>query len=225
MARGTWRARPLASPVTLFVEERELVVRLPDDEELVIALASLTGAEWRSDILTVYLGVEELQLTGSPELDRMWVAIAARACAVPEMTRGLRAMGGRHGAEGELQMRFFAPLLQARRRLESSEPIDWRVSGVDARALAERMRAFLTGVAAERYPERPAHRRALEAELLDAADPVFDRLAQLEAAAAQLHQAPDASRFVAWREWALTLRRLFVEADRSWVAIRLALST
>ena len=161
-----------------------------------------------------------MQLTGERELARAWLAVASGACVLPEMTRGLRAMGGRHGAGGELQARFFAPLLQARRRIETAEPMDWRLGGFDARALEERLRATLSAVAAEHHPERAAHRRALQAELLDAAEPVFERLVQLSAAAAAVHEAPDAVRFVAWRSWARALRRLFIEADRSWWAIR-----
>ncbi|MEO7965311.1 MAG: hypothetical protein ABIT38_15495 [Gemmatimonadaceae bacterium] len=223
-ARGVWRARSIIDVVTLFVEDEELVIRLSDGEELVIPHVQLTGAEWRGEMLTLHVGEESLQLTGGLQLDRTWVAIAARACSVPEMTRGLRAMGGRHGDDDELQQRFFSPLLQARRRLESTEPIDWKVSGVDATALAERLRAMLAAVAAELHPERPAYRRALEAELLDAAELLFLRLALLEDVATQLHQAPESSRFVTWRLWALTLRQIFVDADRSWVAIRRAIN-
>ncbi len=223
-ARGRWGGRALADVVTLFVEEREFVVRLSDGEESVTPLVRLTGAEWRSDVLTVHAGSEALQLTGAPQLDRLWVVLAARACGVPEMTRGLRAMGGRHASDDEMQLRFFAPLLQARRRLESEEPIDWKVSGVNADELATRVRSLLAAAASERYPERPAYRRALEAELLDAAEPLFDRLTMLGTVAGELHSAPESVRFVAWREWSLTLRLLFVDADRSWVAIRAALA-
>lgn len=223
-ARGVWHARALVDVVTLFVEDRELVVRLGDGEELVLPLRELTGAEWRGEVLTVYAGEDQLQLAGAAQLDRLWVVIAARACAVPEMTRGLRALGGRHGADDELQLKFFIPLLEARRRLESAEPIDWKVGGVDASALEERTRALLGAMASERYPDRPPYRRALEAELFDAAEPMFERLAQLRDVASEFHRAPEATRFIAWRAWAFALRMLFIDADRTWIAIRRTLA-
>jgi hypothetical protein len=219
-AEGRWLQRPVAGAVTLFVEELELVVRLDaNGEELAIPLAALGGASWRAGVLTLHLADEELQLGEGEGLDRAWHALTLRTCTLPEVARGLRALGTLAGRWADAHARFFAPLLQARRRLEGDEPMDWKVAGFDAAVLAERVRAALAAIALERYPDRPPHRRALEAGLLDASDPFLRQLERVADAAREVHEIDDALRFVAWRSWAGELRLLFIQADRSWRAI------
>ncbi|ODT03718.1 MAG: hypothetical protein ABS52_08140 [Gemmatimonadetes bacterium SCN 70-22] len=217
--------------VTVFIEAREVVVRLEaTGEELALALPSLTGAAWRAGVLSVHQGGEELQLAGGDALDRAWHAIAKRACTLPEVARALRALGTRPagGARpdelGEARARFLAPLMQARRRLEGDEPVEWLVAGFDAAALAERVRGAVAAIARERHEGRPAHRRALEARLLDACEPLIAALDGVREAAAALETGGDAQRFVHWRRWAAQLRALFAEADRAWRAMTTVLA-
>lgn len=219
---GSWRGSGIDGAVTLFVEAAELVVR-PDalEEELATPLDRLSGAAWRAGTLTLHGGDERLQLSGAAELDRAWVAITRRACLLPEVTRGLRALGVRGaGADSALHARYFSPLLQARRRLESDEPLDGRVAAFDAAALATRLRNEFASIAAERHPARAPWRRATEAKLVDAADPVFRRLDVMAALSLAVREAPEHERFVAWRQWGKALRALFVDADRCWSAVR-----
>ena len=206
--------------MTLFVEEGEVVVRVEaDGEELPIPLSALDGASWRAGVLTLHLADAELQLREGEGLDRAWHALTLRTCTLPEVTRGLRALGTLRGGWADAHARFFAPLLQARRRLEGDEPMDWKVAGFDAALLAERVRATLAAIAQERFPQRPPHRRALEAGLLDASDPLLRQLERVADAARAVHETDDPRRFVAWRSWAGELRLLFIHADRSWSAI------
>lgn len=219
---GSWRGCGIDGAVTLFVEAAELVVR-PDalDEELATPLDRLSGAAWRAGTLTLHGDDETLQLSGAEQLDRAWVAITRRACVLPEVTRGLRALGVRGlGTDSALHARYFAPLLQARRRLERDEPLDERVAAFDAAALATRLRSELASLAAERHPTRAPWRRATEAELIDAADPVLRRLDVMAALSLAVREAPEHERFVAWRRWGRELRALFVDADRCWSAVR-----
>jgi hypothetical protein len=217
LVRGRWCARAVDGTGTLFIEAGEVVLRLDQNgEELATPLHALSGAAWRSEVLTLHGVGAELEVKGSAALDRAWYAIMRRACAAPEVARGLRSLGRRHGGEAELRARFFGPLLRSRRSLEEPELVDMQVARFDAPALAERYRALVTAIAAERRPRLAPHRRALEAELADAAESLFARLRSLEHAGAAVRAADDAARFVAWRVWSAELRALFVEADRSW---------
>lgn len=216
-ARGAWRSRQVHGMATLFVEAGEVVVRLDEGaEELAAPWEALSGAGWRGGALVLHAGREALRLTGSATLDRAWMAVQRRACTLPEVTRGLRTLGSPGGGAADDQQQFFAPILQARRRLEAGEPLDWQVAAFDAQTLGSRLRGALTAMAAGRFPDSPPHRRALEAELADAAGAVFARLAELEEAAHVVRQSPDAERFVAWRRWAGGVRALFVAADQGW---------
>lgn len=219
-AEGRWARRSLADAVTLFVEEQDVVVRVEESgDELSSPLTALGGASWRGGVLTLHLSGDDLHLREGEGLDRAWHAITLRTCTLPEVARGLRALGTRDGRFGDAHSRFFSPLLQARRRLEGDEPMDWKVAGFDAAVLEERIRAFLATVALERHGERAPHRRALEAGLLDASEPLLQQLARVAEAARVVHEVDDAQRFVAWRSWAAQVRLLFVHADRSWAGI------
>ena len=217
---GRWSGHDVVGVVTLFLERDEVAVRHESSgEEWAVPMQALRGASWRAGALALHLTDDVLHLSAGEGLDRAWHALSLRACALPEVARTLRAFarGGtgasRHAAARE---RFFAPLLQARRRLEGEEPVEWRVASFDAVALADRVRATLAALALERHADRPAHRRALEAALLDACDPLLAKLERVQAAARSVHEAEDAVRFVAWRGWAGEVRELFAHADRAW---------
>jgi hypothetical protein len=219
-ARGSWRAHAVDGAATLFVESSEVVLRLDDGgEELTAPLGALSGASWRLETLSLRGAEIDVHLQGGATLDQAWFVIMRRACAAPEVARGLRALGTRGGGDPELQSRFFAPFLQARRCLEEPEPIDWQVSRFDVPALTQRTGALLTTIATERFPTLPSHRRALEAELFDAAESLLEELKTLDREGRAIHTSDDSDRFVAWRSWSGQLRRVFVEADRSWSTI------
>lgn len=216
-AAGHWRGRNLGGPVTLFVEQDEVVVRIESSgDELVTPLHALSGAAWRAGVLWLHVPDETLQLSDGDALDRAWFAVSQRACALPEVARGLRALGAEHRRHAVARERFFAPLLQARRRLEGEEPVDWRVAGFDAETLSERFRAMLAALALERHADRPPHRRALEAGLLDACESLFAQLQRVAESGRAVHAADDSRRFTEWREWAREVRSLFAHADRAW---------
>jgi len=224
-AAGRWCQRTIAGDVTLFVEADEVVVRVEaNGEELPVALHALEGAEWRAGVLELHMADASLRLAAGAGLDHAWHTISQRACPLPEMARGLRALGLERGQHAGAQVRFFAPLLQARRRLEGDEPLDWKVAGFDVAVLAERMRGVLAAMALERHAERAPFRRACEAGLFDATEPMFRALSELGAVAREVHEGVDARRFVTWRRWAAQLRVVFVQADRAWHAVAGVLS-
>ena len=181
-----------------------------------ISYSALWGVEWRAGRLTVYATDVVVSLQGAPALDRAFALLHDRACELPELTTGLRSLGSRRGGSMVLQERFFAPLLQARRRLEEQRDIAWRLAAFDAGELRTRLESTLESFARERHPEHAPARRALEARLLDEAAPLLRALGQLEDAALDLRRVEGAAQFSAWREWTRLARLVFEQADRSW---------
>ena len=218
--RGTWAQRPALVEGTLVLDEHAATLVSAGDDPWVIApYTALTDATWGEGILTLYRSSESLTITGSRDLNRAWGMIVERACTLPEMTRGLRSLGTSRGGSTQLQSRFFGPLLLARRRLQEPEEPEWRVSQFDALALSNRLSATIDELALERYPESPPDRRALEAELGEALEPLSNSLAVLAAATRRIGTEGDGARFVAWRVWTRQLRRVFLEADRAWASM------
>jgi hypothetical protein len=181
-----------------------------------VSYNALWGVEWRAGRLTIHATDVVISLHGASALERAFAYVLERACELPELTTGLRSLGSRRGGSMLLQERFFAPLLQARRRLEEQRDIAWRLAAFDAAELRTRLETTLESFARERHPEHAPARRALEARLLDEAAPLLRALSQLEDAARDLRQVEDAAQFSAWREWTRLARLVFEQADRSW---------
>src|SRR5262245_53136376 len=99
---------------------------------------------------------------------------------LPELTLSLRSFGSRRGqpdsdaAHGQDQERFFAPLLDARRRAAEAHSTEEVLAAFDARRLAAALDAAVRAFAGERSAARPAAQRALEAELLEIVEPLRD---------------------------------------------------
>lgn len=216
LARGTWALRPAHVEGTLLLDEHTASLAAGGVAHEIAPYSAFTDATWASETLTLYRHDETLSISGSRELNRAWGVVVERACILPEMTRGLRSLGTSRGGNAQLQTRFFGPLLHARRRLQEPDALEWRVTHFDARALTGRLEATIRELAMERFPESPPDRRALEAELSEALEPLAGTLEVLAGAADRIRSDPDGQRFVTWREWTRQLRRVFLEADRAW---------
>jgi hypothetical protein len=88
----------------------------------------------------------------------------------------------------------------------------------DAAALRGALEETFRQFAAERFPEKPPERRALEAELSDIAAPLTASFEALDAAAAAVRESADDTRFAAWRDWTAAVHAVFAQADRCWLA-------
>lgn len=218
--RGTWSDREGTLQGTLVLDDRSAsLLTASEDAYTIAAYTTLTDATWADGTLTLYRNNERLAITGSRELNRAWGMVVERACTLPEMTRGLRSLGTSRGGSTQLQSRFFGPLLVARRRLQEPEALEWRVSQFDAAALSARLSATIAELALERYPQSPPDRRAFEAELEEALEPLTRSLEVLAGATQRIAAVGDGLRFVAWRAWTRQLRRVFLEADRAWTSM------
>jgi hypothetical protein len=146
---------------------------------------------------------------------------------IPELTLSLRSFGSRRGlpdtdaalAVGHDQERFFAPLLDARRRAAEAHSAGEMLAAFDARRLSAALDAAVRAFAAERSAGRPAAQRALEAELLEIVEPLRVSLQQLRDDSEQLVDAgrgegQDAG--ARWSAWLERLRFAFRTADATW---------
>ena len=143
--------------------------------------------------------------------------------AIPELTRALRTFASHRGAPGSDHDRYFAPLVtalrSARDALATGGDAPWRAAEhVDAAAVAEALRGTLGALAVERAGASAAARRALEAELLELADPTFTALGEVGARARALRSASADARPAAWNAWTTALGRAFAAADSCWEA-------
>jgi hypothetical protein len=153
----------------------------------------------------------------------------ARVRALPELTRTLRAFGssrarrvgpGGRTTDATEQRRFFAPFLDAR-RIAGTAAGDAAITAFSGRALADALTETLKQFAADRQPETGPARRALEAELVDASEPLFDALTVLRQSADAAIAAAEDLRL--WRVWSAQLRATFETADRVWMSLDEAL--
>ena len=153
--------------------------------------------------------------------------LLARCRALPELTRTLRGFGSRRGSRGVRegahgdQQRFFAPLLDARRKAWGTREPTATIAAFDAPLLAAAFETILDAFASERHGDNGPARRALTAELVDLSEPLRDALDALRAAADRATAATDDLRL--WRTWAAQLRATFETADRVWLTLDAAL--
>jgi len=112
------------------------------------------------------------------------------------------------------------PRLLVDRPLDGEEESDLeaRVAAIDARALRERLDGALQAIAKDAYPLSNPDRRALEAELEEAMTPLFHGIRTMEATARHFRSAPEAIRFLAWREWVSSVSNVFAQADSGWAS-------
>lgn len=141
---------------------------------------------------------------------------------LPELTRGLRALGSsRHDARA-LQSVFFRPLLDARRRAADARDAEGKIRAFDPRELRRQLDKVVERIVTEWPDERPAARRAVRAQLQERVVLYADALAELDVRADELRESDEGERLTAWRRWTVQLATVFSCADRVWVALQSA---
>jgi hypothetical protein len=221
--RVTHRGTEIAGDGVLRVDE-DAVRILASRRQVRAAYERLTGITYAPPRLTLHVSTGDvIEAEGDEPLDQVAAAIDARVCTIPELTRALRGLGGAAAAAGAAHDILFAPLLDARRAAEGCWAPNERMMAFDAPALRRAVERAIGLVASSRHPSSAPHRRALEAILLEEADPLFETLGRLETAAAGVRASDESRRFAAWREWVAAARRAFEAADRAWHPITRAL--
>jgi hypothetical protein len=230
VVRGLHRGAELSGRGSLELGERALTLvvagsRPSWQRPIVIGYDGLDGARLDGDHLAVFLASGDLfEIAGSPDVVPLARELMARVCSLPELTLRLRGLGSGRANPGSDHDRFFGPLLAARRLLAERRSPRQQVEALAAARVRRMYDRLLTEFAAERFPESPAERRSLEAELDELAEPLMATIDALEAAEQALRTAADDVRFARWRSWAAAVQHTFDEADRLWIAALPALS-
>lgn len=218
-ATGEWEGRRVSGAVTFEVLADRGALRGERGPAWSFPYHSLSDATWERETLSLHKSPEVLELRGPRELSRAWALVVERACALPEVARGLRTLGSARGGSAPLQSQFFGPLVAARRRLQEPEALERRVTLFDAPALSHRLTTTLAAFAAERHAIDLPRRRGLEARLDEASEPLHRALSALHEKSGVMHAAASGTRFLVWRDWTRLLRGVFLEADRAWSEI------
>ncbi|MGQ0642993.1 MAG: hypothetical protein ACT4P6_19790 [Gemmatimonadaceae bacterium] len=238
-ATGDWRGNTVAGDARVRLHQRGIVLAWHDarggsgasegreGSEWRVPFSDLSGVALRGDALVLYGAAGSVTLTSSYHMHGLCQAVLERACALPELARGARSVGSRRGGDPATQARFFAPLLDARRRAELQADAEGKVRALDGRAVAARVTELLTAVARARWPNDLPEQRALGAELEECCEGMLAACQTLAAAADAWFETPDQERLDAWRAWVAAAARLFEASDRAWgrVVTVLALPT
>ncbi|MEO7999866.1 MAG: hypothetical protein ABI852_20600 [Gemmatimonadaceae bacterium] len=214
---GIVRGRELDAYAGVALVDHSLLLTWEHAAPWQLDLDGLDGVMPRAQQLTLYLGSGDvLELTENDSLRAFSARVMDRACAVPELTRGLRAMGSLRGAQGAAHDRWFAPLLAARRAVAGISDAERQVALVDAPTIAKQLHRVMTDLSKEQAANHPAMQRAIEAALQEESERVLTALDRLALAADVLRVSALDTRLVDWRRWMHALRETFVAADQSW---------
>ncbi len=221
---GTVRGRQVGGGVTVRLGERGLAMVM-DAGELRLPYGRLDGWSMAgNDIALAVSGGDSLSLCMTAGPAAFVESLAAHACVLPELTRGLRTLGSARAKADVAQGTLFAPLLAARRRAMRTTDPRGRMQALDAALLRRELASAVSVLAVTRVPRAGAERRALDAALEDATIPLLGAFEALAAAAASFQRADDDRRLVSWRAWTDAARATFAAADACWPAVRLALA-
>jgi hypothetical protein len=218
---------------TLVLEEDALIIVLPvNAEERPVRVPFVTidmiGVEG-DDVVVALMDGARIEVAAESTPGDLCDQLLARCCALPEVTRALRAFGSRRrqrdrrGGGAAEQQRFFAPLVDARRSAAKATVPRDVVAAFDAAAMTKAFDDTLQSFATARFGDYPPARRALEAELMDLAEPLHESLRMLEEAGTAALAAP--RDLPAYRRWYARLRDTFEVADRAWLALDVALDS
>ncbi len=214
---GIVRGREINADADISLESEALVLAWVSATAWRLAFDGLDGIGHGPSQLTLYLASGDvLELSGDDALRTIALQLTARACTMPELTRGLRAFGSLRGSPGAAHDAWFAPLLAARRAVEGITDARRQLALIDAGQLGTAMERAMAELAALTAPEDVARQRAIEAALEEESAEMFVALRRLALAADALCGSALDTLFVEWRRWVGALRDVFAAADEAW---------
>lgn len=226
-AMGAWQGVAVDGEARIRLHQRGIILAWHDSAvEWRLPFTELAGITVSGDALELHAAGSKLTLTSQHGLQPILDTILDRACTLPELARGARTVGSRRGSSGDpaTQARFFAPVLEARRRAELSTTADGKVRALDGAFIAARVNGLLGELARSRWPSDLPEQRALGAELEECCEAMFAACEALSDRARDWQGAPDERRLEAWREWVVAAARVFAAADRAWSHVGAALT-
>jgi hypothetical protein len=215
---GIVRGRDIDTTAAVTLERDVLVLGWYDAAPWRLSSSGIDGLAVSPLSLTVYLvGNDVLELSGDEQLRALGLQLLDRACAIPELTRGLKSLGSARGTPAAAHDRWFAPLLTARRSVEGVSDPTRQVMLLDAGVLAGECTRAIADIA-EAASSGAAEQRAIEAALEEAAGPVFDAIDMMGVAGEALRGGALDTRIADWRCWVDTVRAVYAAADDAWPA-------
>lgn len=216
-------------PGTLYVSDDVITVAGANegDRAIRVRLSAVDGVVLQDTAVTITLRDGRTVTFESDQSTDLRAELLSRCRMLPELTRTLRALGSRRGmsarADAGEQQRFFAPLITARRQAAQAEGPTDTIAAFDCLTLTRALDATLRRFANDRYTENGPERRAFEAALMDACEPLRESIDALRPLSDEARTAVDDLR--RWRAWSAQLRAIFEVADRAWVGVDAALGT
>jgi hypothetical protein len=223
---GIVRGREIDAPASIALDDDTIVLQWASATPWRLGLDGIDGIALGPTHLTLYLASGDvLDCAGDDSLRAFGTQLVDHACAMPELTRGLRSLGSLRGTPGASHDAWFAPLLSVRRAVEGvSDPLR-QLALIDASQLAESMTSVMAQLAAVAAPTDAPTQRSIEAMLEEEAEPVFTALASMAVAGDALRGGALDTRLADWRRWVETVRAVFVAVDEAWTACARVLST
>jgi len=217
---GIVRGREIDTSATVTIDQDTLVLAWQDATPWRLSLTGIEGVTGGPSSLTVYLVSNDvLELSGDERLRALGLQLLDRACAMPELTRGLKSLGSSRGTPVVAHDRWFAPFLAASRSVEGVSDPARQVRLLDAAALAKEIERAIAEIAASKAPGDPAEQRAVEAALEEEATAVFTAIEMMGLAGDALRGGAHDTRIADWRQWVETVRAVFAAADDAWTGI------
>ncbi len=215
---GLVRGREIDRHADVQLDDATLVFAWEKEKAWRVPLDRLDGIALNDARMSIYTSVGDvLEVSGDDRLRVLAAHLVARACTMPELTRGLRSFGSLRGSPGAAHDMWFGPLLSARRAVEGVTDALRQVTLVDAGQLGDAMTNGMAQLAALKSPGDAATQRAIEAVLEEESAALFVALGRLALAADTLTGSALDSRLADWRCWVEALREVFVAADEAWL--------
>jgi hypothetical protein len=217
---GIVRGREIDTSATVTIDQDTLVLAWQDATPWRLSLTGIEGITGGPSSLTVYLVSNDvLELSGDDRLRALGLQLLDRACAMPELTRGLKSLGSSRGTPVAAHDRWFAPFLAARRSVEGVSDPARQVMLLDAATLAKESERAIAEIAASKAPGDPAEQRAVEAALEEEAAAVFTAIEIMGLAGDAVRGGALDTRIADWRRWVETVRAVLAAADDAWPGI------
>ena len=217
---GIVRGREIDTSATVTIDQDMLVLAWHDATPWRLSLSGIEGIAGGPASLTVYLVSNDvLELSGDEQLRPLGLQLLDRACAMPEITRGLKSLGSSRGTPVAAHDRWFAPLMAARRSVEGVSDPARQIMLFDAAMLTTEIERAIVEIAALVAPGDVAEQRAVEAALEEEAEALFTAVGIMGLAGDAVRGGSLDTRISDWRRWVETVRKVFAAADESWAGI------
>jgi len=214
---GIVQGREIDTLAEVTLDQHTLVLAWQDATPWRLSLSDIEGIAGGPSSLTVYLVSNDvLDLRGDEQLRSLGLQLLDRACAMPELTRGLKSLGSSRGTPVAAHDRWFAPLLAARRSVEGVSDPARQVMLLDAATLTSEIERAISEIAATRASGDAAEQRAVEAALEEEAAAVFTTIQIMGVAGDVVRGGAVDTRIADWRKWVETVRAGLAAADEAW---------